>query len=88
MQGDAPRSIVQPFDQGTVKDKTKPGFYGAGALGRACLERLLPFDVPLTAVDLHPRQWRHEELGQRISLMVQGDLRQARVLERAGIRHG
>ena len=59
---------------------------GLGALGQACLERLLPFDVPLTAVDLHPPQWRREELGQRIDQWVQGDMRQARVLERAGIR--
>ena len=59
---------------------------GLGALGQACLERLLPFDVPLTAVDLHPPQWRREELGQRIDQWVQGDMRQAQVLERAGIR--
>ncbi len=66
MQSDAPRPIVQPFDQGTVKNMAEPGFDGVVALGQACLEHLPLFDVPRTAVDL----------------------RQARVLERAGIRHG
>ena len=59
---------------------------GLGALGQACLERLLPFDVSLRAVDVHPPHWRREELAQRIQLLVQGDMRQAQVLERAGIR--
>jgi Trk K+ transport system NAD-binding subunit len=59
---------------------------GLGALGQACLERLLPFDVQLRAVDLHSPQWRRADLSQRISLVVQGDMRQAQVLERAGIR--
>ena len=30
MQGDAPRTIVQSFDKGTVKDSPKGGFYGEG----------------------------------------------------------
>ena len=53
MQSDAPRPIVQPFDQGTVKDMAEPGFDGVLALGQADLEHLLLFDVPRTAVDLH-----------------------------------
>ncbi len=30
MQGDAPRTIVQSFDKGTVKDSRGAGFYGEG----------------------------------------------------------
>jgi hypothetical protein len=33
MQGDAPGTIVQSFDKGTVKDSPRAGFYGeAGAV--------------------------------------------------------
>lgn len=60
---------------------------GLGALGQACLERLLPFQVPLVGVDLQPPQWRCEELELGISAVIQGDMRQARVLQRAGLDH-
>ncbi len=56
MQSDAPRPIVQPFDQGTVKDMAEPGCDGVGALGQACLEQLLLFDMPRTAVDLRQKR--------------------------------
>jgi len=51
------------------------------------MERLLPFDVPLTAVDLLQPKWRRAELGERIGLLVQGDMRHAQVLQKAGISH-
>ena len=60
---------------------------GLGSLGQACVERLLPFQVPLTAIDLEPPQWRREAMAERITQVVQGDMREGRVLEQAGIRH-
>jgi hypothetical protein len=30
MQGDAPRTMLQSFDKGTVKDSRRAGFYGEG----------------------------------------------------------
>lgn len=59
---------------------------GLGALGQACLERLLRFDVPLAAVDLLQPQWRRAELAEHVRLLVQGDMRKAQVLEKAGVR--
>jgi Trk K+ transport system NAD-binding subunit len=61
---------------------------GLGALGQACLERLLGFAVPLTGVDLHPPLWRSPELERAFQdRLVLGDMRQAAVLKRAGVEH-
>ena len=60
---------------------------GLGALGQACLERLLPFEVPLVGLDLRPPQWRRDDLECRLESLIQGDMRQARVLQRAGLAH-
>lgn len=59
---------------------------GLGALGQACLERLQGFGVPLTGLDLHPPQWRSPELQRDVEgRIVLGDMRQAAVLQRAGV---
>ena len=59
---------------------------GLGALGQACLERLQGFGVPLTGLDLHPPQWRSPELERDVEgRIVLGDMRQAAVLQRAGV---
>lgn len=60
---------------------------GLGALGQACLERLLPFSVPLLCLNEAPPQWRNEALRQRFGAeLVLGDMRQAEVLQRAGVK--
>jgi hypothetical protein len=61
---------------------------GLGALGQACLERLLGFAVPLTGVDLHQPVWRSPELERAFQdRLILGDMRQAAVLQRAGVEH-
>jgi len=48
----------------------------------------MPFGVPLVGVDCRPPRWRRQELELKIgSRVIQGDMRQSLVLERAGVRH-
>jgi Trk K+ transport system NAD-binding subunit len=58
---------------------------GLGALGQACLQRLVSFHVPLRCLDLHQPNWRdprlEAELGDQLTL---GDMRLPHVLRRAG----
>jgi len=59
---------------------------GLGALGQACLQRLLSFNVPLACVDLEPPQWRDPSLEQRLrGCLTLGDMRLPHVLRRAGV---
>ena len=58
---------------------------GLGALGQACLQRLLAFDLPLHGVDLRQPNWRDPELESRLAAtLTQGDMRLAHVLRQAG----
>ena len=58
---------------------------GLGALGQACLQRLLAFDLPLHGVDLRQPNWRDPELESRLAAtLTYGDMRLAHVLRQAG----
>jgi len=58
---------------------------GLGALGQACLQRLLAFDLPLHGVDLQQPSWRDPELESRLAAtLTLGDMRLAHVLRQAG----
>ena len=58
---------------------------GLGALGQACLQRLLAFDLPLHGVDLRQPNWRDPELESRLAVtLTHGDMRLAHVLRQAG----
>jgi Trk K+ transport system NAD-binding subunit len=58
---------------------------GLGALGQACLQRLLAFDLPLHGLDLRQPNWRDPELESRLAgTLTYGDMRLAHVLRRAG----
>ena len=58
---------------------------GLGALGQACLQRLLAFDLPLHGVDLRQPNWRDPELESRLlGTLTHGDMRLAHVLRQAG----
>jgi Trk K+ transport system NAD-binding subunit len=58
---------------------------GLGALGQACLKRLLAFDLPLHGVDLRRPDWREPELETRLAATLTfGDMRLAHVLRQAG----
>jgi len=59
---------------------------GLGALGQACLQRLLAFDLPLHGVDLRQPNWRDPELESRMAgTFTHGDMRRAHVLRQAGV---
>lgn len=59
---------------------------GLGALGQACLQRLLSFRVPLRCLDLRAPSWRDPALEQALApLLILGDMRLPHVLQRAGV---
>ena len=58
---------------------------GLGALGQACLQRLLAFNVPLRCLDLAEPSWRDPDLQRRLAdRLLLGDMRRAHVLRAAG----
>jgi len=58
---------------------------GLGALGQACLERLLALDLPLHGVDLRQPNWRDPELVSRLAgTLTHGDMRLAHVVRLLG----
>ena len=59
---------------------------GLGALGQACLQRLLSFRVPLRCLDLRAPSWRDPALEQALAPeLILGDMRLPHVLQRAGV---
>lgn len=61
---------------------------GLGALGQACLQRLLRFGVPLRCLDLIQPIWRDPSLQQQLdATLTIGDMRFPRVLEEASVQH-
>jgi Trk K+ transport system NAD-binding subunit len=60
---------------------------GLGALGQACLQRLLRFGVPLRCLDLEQPIWRDPSLQQQLdATLTVGDMRFPRVLEDASVQ--
>ncbi len=59
---------------------------GLGGLGRACLQTLLRFNVPLRCLDLQPPEWLDRD-GNRggDKSVVLGDMRNPAILRRAGV---
>ncbi|MCP9820533.1 NAD-binding protein [Synechococcus sp. Cruz-9H2] len=59
-----------------------------GSLGKTCLLRLLPFEVPLRCIDLVPPVWSQSELcGVLEEGLTLGDMRRPEVLKRAEVSH-
>jgi Trk K+ transport system NAD-binding subunit len=61
---------------------------GLGALGQACLRRLVAFNIPLRCLDLARPSWSDPELENRLSSqLILGDMRLPHVLRAAGVEH-
>lgn len=77
-----------PGGDGTGADARTGGAVlvcGLGALGQACLQRLLGFNVPLRCLDLLEPNWRDPDLQRQLTGQLQlGDMRLAHVLRAAG----
>lgn len=60
---------------------------GLGAMGQACLQRLLHFGVPLRCLDLRRPSWRDPQLEQQLGgSLTLGDMRLPRVLRQANVQ--
>ncbi|MBM5816873.1 MAG: hypothetical protein FJ083_09925 [Cyanobacteria bacterium K_Offshore_surface_m2_239] len=59
---------------------------GLGGLGRACVQTLLRFEIPLRCLDLQSPEWLERDWKGKIDqLVVLGDMRSPAVLARAGV---
>lgn len=59
---------------------------GLGALGQACLQRLVRFHVPIRCLDQQLPNWRDPELEAELARQLTlGDMRRPHVLEQAGV---